>query len=158
LFNWLAPVIDGARCLDLFAGTGALGFEAASRGAAEVIMVDRDPVVVEHLRGQARALRVEGVTVIAADAEQWLAQVEGRFDVIFLDPPFGAAELPRCCARLAAASLLAPGGFAYLETDAAFHAVALPDAWRIHRKRRAGRVRYMLATPVAAGEVPRERA
>jgi len=89
LFNWLGPRVEGARCLDLFAGTGALGFEAASRGAAQVVMVEQASRAVAQLRSHAAALLADVVEVVDREALSWLGGRFRRFDIVFLDPPFG---------------------------------------------------------------------
>ena len=93
LFNWLQTQIPGARCLDLFAGSGSLGFEAASRGAAEVIMVERDPTVVGCLQASAERLSAAQVTILQTDAATYLQTSPDPFDIVFLDPPFQSALL-----------------------------------------------------------------
>lgn len=151
LFNWLAPDIEGARCVDLFAGTGALGLEAASRGAARVVLVERDAAIARHLREQANALDTGDVTqVVHADAFDWLVACTDRFDVVFLDPPFGGVDVPDLLARLADRAILAPGARVYVESAAGDASAQPPPDWRIVRERRAGRVRYYLASPPAA--------
>jgi len=150
LFNWLATAIRGARCLDLFAGSGVLGLEALSRGAASVVLVDRDPVVVRHLGQQAGTLGTDAASVVRADAPEWLARAAGPFDVVFLDPPFGAGLLPGLLRQLGRPGLLAPGAFVYIERAAAEGPPALPEGWHLHRSGRAGDVGYHLA--VAPGE------
>lgn len=139
LFNWLGQRLDGLACIDLFAGSGALGFEALSRGAARVVMVERDRQAVASLRENARALDASGLEVVHADALGYLAAPGERFDVAFVDPPYAS--------DLAAAALhalprrLAPGARVYVES-----AVPLdPGAgWRELRHDRAGAVRYAL--------------
>jgi 16S rRNA (guanine966-N2)-methyltransferase len=145
LFNWLADDLPGARCLDLFAGTGALGFEAASRGASRVVMVERDARIVEHLREQARTLQAECVTIECADALAWMAHCAERFELAFLDPPFGALDPGMLLQRLHTAGILSPQARVYLECPDAGEAVAFPEGWSCLRTRRAGRVRYHLA-------------
>lgn len=150
LFNWLAPEIEGARCLDLFAGTGALGLEAVSRGAARVLLVDRSPRIVAHLTALTAQLGVsDQVTCARADGLELLARTPDRFDVVFLDPPFGAGLLVPACGRLAERGLVAPGGTVYLETELDAADLALPPGWALHRSGRAGDVRYYLARPGA---------
>src|SRR5262245_49744399 len=117
LFNWLAPVIEGARCLDLFAGSGALGLEAASRGAASVVLVDRDPRVRAALEASVERLG-GGVDIVCDDAFAWLARGGGPFDVVFVDPPFGEGLANRTCAALATSERLAPGARIYVESEA----------------------------------------
>ncbi len=145
LFNWLAPVISGARCLDLFAGSGALGFEALSRGAREVVFVDRDARVAGYLQETLARLNSNDAEVLVNDAQRYLKETSGKFDVVFLDPPFGAAMLQETCAALQAANCLTSGGFVYLESEAEAGEPVLPAAWTLFRSGRAGKVGYHLA-------------
>jgi len=145
LFNWLAPVIRGARCLDLFAGSGVLGFEALSRGASGAVLVDHDRAVVRHLQGVARELDAAGASVIAADALRWLGASRGPFDVVFLDPPFDSGWVPALLAKLDEPGCLAPGAFVYVEQRAAAGPPSLPSGWSLHRSGKAGDVGYYLA-------------
>lgn len=145
LFNWLAPRVPGARCLDLFAGSGALGLEAASRGAGEVVLVERSRPVVAALEAAVAALGAGTVVrVVAGDALDWLAPGRGPFDLIFLDPPYAGGLLDPALAVIHRAGLLAPGGRLYLEDRRAD--VPLPPGWRILRQGRAGEVRFALVT------------
>jgi 16S rRNA (guanine966-N2)-methyltransferase len=148
LFNWLATVVPGAACLDLFAGSGALGFEAASRGAARVVMVDRSPRVVAHLRDTARRLGAAEIEVVQAEGLAWLDACGQSFDVVFLDPPFGQGLLVPACERLQAHRNVRPGGLVYLESEHALGCPPLPPGWAVLRSGKAGEVRYHL---VAAG-------
>jgi 16S rRNA (guanine(966)-N(2))-methyltransferase RsmD len=139
LFNWLGQTLTGLDCLDLFAGSGALGFEAASRGAQSVVMVEKHPRVVQSLRETARTLGAASVRLVQGDALEFLRDPGARFDVVFLDPPYrlGLAEkalelLPRA---------LAPGGRAYVEGDAPI--VAVPG-WSELKRSRAGQVHFHL--------------
>ena len=143
LFNWLGDRVAGARCLDLYAGSGALGFEAASRGADQVVMVERDGLVVKRLREQAAALGADRVRVIRADARIWLESAAEPFDVVFLDPPYGSVSLGEICTRLERGSHLRRGAAVYLESP--LDDLELGAAWRILRSARAGRVKYHLA-------------
>jgi len=145
LFNWLAPDLPGARCLDLFAGSGALGIEAASRGASRVVLVERDLRLVRHLEQQVTALAAVEVEVVHADALQWLDRCAERYDVVFIDPPFGAMDMEPLLARLVASAALAPQALVYVECPADGDAVAWPPGWSVLRTQRAGRVRYHLA-------------
>jgi 16S rRNA (guanine(966)-N(2))-methyltransferase RsmD len=135
LFNWLGQRLDGLRCIDLFAGSGALGFEAASRGAAEVVMVERDARVAASLRECAHVLGAESVVrVTQMDA---LAYIEsaGEFDVIFIDPPFDSGLLPRVLAL--AATRLTPEGRIYAESGNPIE-VASATGLGVIRQARAG--------------------
>jgi len=143
LFNWLMPMLPGARVLDLFAGSGALGLEALSRGAASAVLVERDPALAAALRATAARLPGGQAAEIAqADALAWLvSQPQGAFDLAFLDPPFAAglwdAVLP------GVTRLVKPAGWLYVEAphDADF---AMPAQWRPHREGRTREVRYAL--------------
>ncbi|MBI1423578.1 MAG: 16S rRNA (guanine(966)-N(2))-methyltransferase RsmD [Gammaproteobacteria bacterium] len=145
LFNWLMPVIDGARCLDLFAGSGALGLEALSRGAAEVVFVDRDPKVVTYLRETLRLLKAEHAEVIQANALDYLAGAARGFDIVFLDPPYQSDVLLPCCQALESQAWLHPKAYIYIETASESPLPALPDNWEITREKTAGQVAYRLA-------------
>jgi len=142
VFNWLQNHIAGRRVLDLFAGTGALGFEAASRGAAEVVMLERDPQLATVLRANAERLKTPMVRVECADALAWLAQPpEPRFDLAFLDPPF-SADLWTATAK-ALTPWLAEDAWIYLESGHAAE-IALPPDWQMWREGRTRDVRYAL--------------
>ena len=145
LFNWLAPVIEGARCLDLFAGSGALGFEAVSRGAREVVMIEAVPAVARRLEENARQLGVEDrVRVLCTDALSWLDTAGDTFDILFVDPPFAADLAQRVIERLSRTGLMSANARIYLEQDAAQPLPALPAHWRLLRDKRAGNVAYRL--------------
>jgi 16S rRNA (guanine966-N2)-methyltransferase len=139
LFNWLGQRLDGAACLDLFAGSGALGFEAASRGAARVVMVEADRGVAAALRRSREQLAAAAVEIVAGDALAFLARGGERFDVVFLDPPFRQNALPALLAALP--PRLQRGARVYLE--AAQPAVAAAP-WRELKRARAGQVSYQL--------------
>jgi len=150
LFNWLSPRIHGARCLDLFAGTGALGIEALSRGAAGAVFVERSPVAVRQLNDNVKLLEAHGATVVRSDALDFLAQeAGGTFDIVFLDPPFAAGLLGESCRLLAERQLLATGALVYLELDRADVEPDLPDSWQVIKNKTAGKVRYMLVEATA---------
>ena len=144
LFNWLQQEIVGARCLDLFAGTGALAFEALSRGAAEVFMIESNPKIVESLKQHADTLGSEGHTIQLADAASWLRQGVNGFDVIFLDPPFGKGYIEQCCEAISEESLLNPKGLVYIESE---KDLALPKGWEIRKQTKTGNVQSMLIEP-----------
>lgn len=144
LFDWLAPVIDGARVLDVFSGTGALGIEALSRGARRAVFFEQD-------RGQARAiemdlarLRQDGGIVRRLDARVALATAAPEtFDIVFLDPPFDADLWAPAAAALEANGWLAPNAWVYVESGVD-DAWEVPARWRLHRRREAGAVRGAL--------------
>ncbi len=148
LFNWLAPVIVGARCLDLFAGSGALGLEALSRGAAQVMFVDRDADVVAHIRKHAALFKAEHATVIQADALDYLQHCNEQFDIVFLDPPYDAALLLPVSHALEQQGVLRDHARIYLETrDGTVN--ELPANWQLQRSKQAGQVAYHLAERLA---------
>jgi len=149
LFNWLSGSIEGARCLDLYAGSGALGFEAASRGAAGVVLVEKDATAVACMRDAAARLGAEQIRVVQADVHRWLQGPAEAFDIVFLDPPYGSTDLGALCARLAAGHWLARGALVYLETLHSADDPALPPGWQCLHRQKAGQVRYHLA---AAGD------
>ncbi len=152
VFSWLGPSLDGSTCLDLFAGTGALGFEAASRGAKRVVMVEQDPVAVSVLRDGCATLDATEIEVVQADALEWLESAQGSFNIVFLDPPFGRFEPAELCLRLEQSGRLEPRGLVYIETAADDRVPTLPHGWRLLRSQRAGQVRYHLASRDAAAE------
>ncbi|MGH8580852.1 MAG: 16S rRNA (guanine(966)-N(2))-methyltransferase RsmD [Gammaproteobacteria bacterium] len=144
LFNWLTPFIEGAACVDLFAGTGALGFEAASRGAARVVMIEKNAPLVRSLHRTVEKLGVENIHTVHADALEWLAGAASPYDIVFLDPPFQEELLPACCSRLVSQQWLAGNALVYVESRKdAPHSGWLSD-WRIWRQGSAGAVSYYL--------------
>jgi len=152
LFNWLAPRIEGSRCLDLFAGTGALGFEALSRGAAAAVFVEKSKRAARSLKESIVALDARGAVLREADAFDYLRATEdGPFDIVFLDPPFDTDRLDELCRLLAGGPLLAAGAWVYLEEDRNSAATELPDGWRVLRTKGAGNVRYSLVGSVTNG-------
>jgi 16S rRNA (guanine966-N2)-methyltransferase len=145
VFNWLQEIIEGSRCLDLFAGSGALGFEAASRGAASVVMVDQQPRVVEYLRREAEKLGATQVEVISADALSYLAISPPPFDVVFIDPPFRSDRLTESLEAMGSRRVVKASARVYIETEARAQTPPLPEGWRWLRNKRAGNVGYHLA-------------
>ena len=119
LFNWLQGRVRDARCLDLFAGTGALGLEAASRGAASVVLVEQDRRLCRQMIELGEQWPGgEVLTVVQADAVRWLERAGGPFDIVFVDPPFGAGHYAETLSALARPGLLAPGALVYVESAA----------------------------------------
>ena len=144
LFNWLAAVVPGSRCLDLYAGTGALGFEAASRGARAVVLVERDRRLADSLRAEAARLKVATATVVCDDAMRCLAgNPTEPFDIVFVDPPFDADAWAAACAALESGRWLAPDAWIYVESPRD-KAPAVPDNWTAWRDANAGDVRFAL--------------
>ena len=150
LFNWLQGEVAGRRVLDLFAGSGALGFEAASRGAAEAWLLERDPRQAQSLADSARRLKAETVNVVCADALAWLAQPGPNFELVFLDPPFAAGLWQAAAAALQPRLALQAWVYVELARDQAF---ATPAGWRLHRQGETREVRHLLfraESPAAA--------
>ena len=144
VFNWLQSYVQGAQCLDLFAGSGALGFEALSRGATKVTFVDNQRACCAALEMNRDLLNASArCSIFHGDSQQYLAQVEHPVDLIFLDPPYQAGLLQPTMATIAAKDLLAAGGRIYLETETGM-APVLPNGWKLLRSKRAGNVGYHL--------------
>ena len=142
LFDWLGPAVVGARCLDVFAGTGALGLEAASRGAREVWLVEQEPKLIAALDAMRTKLAAESVRVLRGDGPATLArQAAASFDLVFLDPPFGAPLAPRWLEQ--AARVVAPAGHVYFESAEEGPPV---EGLAVHRRLRAGAVHATLYT------------
>lgn len=145
LFNWLAPRIPGARCLDLFAGSGALGFEAMSRGAGEVVFVDNHSQAVKSLRDNIELLGEDKAEVVQADALHWLDKPAAEpFDIIFLDPPFRRDLLETCCQRIVSGGWLSSKAVVYVERESEATPPSLPEGWVIDSPKTAGQVTYGL--------------
>ncbi len=148
LFNWLQTVTPGAHCLDLFSGSGALAFEALSRGASQATLVDASPQVCRSLKTNLHALKAQNAEVIEGDAVRWLesqpVDQAARFDLVFLDPPF-RQDLVRLIAELLESrNLLAPNALIYVETEKELGNPELPDNWSVYREKSAGQVSYRL--------------
>ena len=139
LFNWLSPVIRGTRCLDLFAGSGALGFEAASRGADEVILVDDHADVINSLQQQIGVLDARQVRVVQADYGLYLRGQSRPMDIVFLDPPYRENLLPGCIEQLESGGWLADEAWVYIESGQD-NALELPGNWEPWRNTSAGQV------------------
>lgn len=155
LFNWLASRIEGARCLDLYAGSGALGFEALSRGAGSAVLVDIDDAVVQRLRQSARSFGAQYAEIVRADAFDWLQSADaGVFDIVFLDPPYGDESTGELCRLLARHGHLASDARVYWEHARSQAGPELPAGWKLERDKTAGEVRYALASagPAQAGK------
>ncbi len=144
LFNWLGTSLDGWRCLDAFAGSGALGFESASRGASQVTLLERDAKLVRGLRAVQERLKADDVRIDTAEALSWMARCAAEsFELVFIDPPFDAGLFEP--AMHAAARLVVPGGLVYLEADRAFDGSSFAaQSLGLLKHGRAGAVHYHL--------------
>jgi len=145
LFNWLSPHIQGQSCLDLFAGSGALGFEALSRGAAYVRMVDSHPAVIRQLKATAMQLKTEKIDIIQGVAPQCLqTHTTQPFDIVFLDPPFGHQLITACSQWLEESDYLANNARIYVEMAQNISKFCLPKRWEVLYNKQSGRVYYYL--------------
>ena len=152
LFNWLTPRMHGARCLDAYAGTGALGLEALSRGAASVMFVEKSPVAAKQLRRNIDVLDAGGATVHQQDTLDYLRGTAiGPFDLVFLDPPFSNARYGELCTLLGEGGWLRHGGLVYIEQDRDHPPPDLPAGWHAEKEKTAGNVRFMLVSPASDG-------
>lgn len=148
LFNWLGNRVAGARCLDLFAGSGALGFEAASRGAVQVVMVEWDGALMRYLSEQAHVLDADTVELIHKDARRWVQLTRpasmAPFDIVFLDPPFASDLMVLLCRQLEDGGWLQSEALIYLEMPERKGEPPLPDNWAVIQSGCAGQVGYYL--------------
>jgi len=155
LFNWLQGYISGARCLDLFAGSGALGLEALSRGASHVTLVDEDLRVVQQLQQNAITLDTEQAEVIWQQADEFLLGPTPAqpYDIVFLDPPFRDDLLGQCCKQLERHGWLADTALIYLESDRRRNFPELSSTWQVTHDKSAGEVAYrLLRRDINAGQ------
>ncbi len=149
LFNWLQAYLRGADCLDLFAGTGVLGLEAVSRGAATAVLVEKDRSAAVKLRQNVEKLAASQVTVLQSEAVAWLeGQKADSFDLVFIDPPFGKGLALSALKTLQAGRQLRAGGLVYLETACAEAIQPDPACWEILREKDMGEVRMRLLRPL----------
>jgi len=153
VFNWLAPYLPGAACLDLFAGSGAFGFEALSRAAARAVLVEKRQEVVAALRHNREQLKAEPADIVHADALEFLRGPAEAFDIVFLDPPYASGLLGPCVELLDTRGWLKPGAFIYLEAPEG-EAPPLPATWQPVRSKTAGQVGYHLARKKQNKEAP----
>ena len=144
LFNWLQPWILASDCIDLFAGTGALGFEAASRGAASVLMIEKHPLALEVLRQSIESLQAEQVNLRAGGAMTLIEDLKpNSFDLVFVDPPFDSNLGGLVLERLDKIGCVRRGGFVYIESPAS-KMIPPPDGWSVWREQEMGEVRMQL--------------
>jgi 16S rRNA (guanine966-N2)-methyltransferase len=146
LFNWLQNSVPGANCLDLFAGSGALGIEALSRGAAHCNFIDINSASCKTLKENLILLKCQDGSVSQSDTTQWLKhQIQinnaDQFDLVFLDPPFNKGLCQPLCEQLTESNLLSTRAYVYVETELN---VELITPWRLHREKRSGQVHYRL--------------
>ena len=144
LFNWLQADVAGSRCLDMFAGSGALGFEAASRGAGQVVMIEQDGEAAAALRRNIDLLGAGNIELVTGDALHWLERNRRSFDIVFLDPPFGSGVISRCCELLERGQSLSEHAKIYVEHAAGGAGFAVPAAWECLKAKTAGQVAYKL--------------
>jgi 16S rRNA (guanine966-N2)-methyltransferase len=150
LFNWLQQDIQEARCLDLFAGSGALGLEALSRGARQVVFVERSAEAASMLRVELARLGAGArAELLETDASLFLARPASAFDGVFLDPPFGQDALAQYVGLLDAGGWVKAGGWVYLESERSAGAPRVPEHWVLSRSKYAGEVGYHLARVAA---------
>jgi len=145
LFNWLQVRGTGGRCLDLFAGSGALGLEALSRGAAEVVMVEQDPRAAQQIRQHLQTLDCQTGRIEGCNAFSYLNGPATAFDVVFLDPPYKLDCLTECCQLLEQNGWLKDKALIYLEHSSKNSPPNLPDNWLLTRSKKAGETGYYLA-------------
>jgi 16S rRNA (guanine966-N2)-methyltransferase len=150
VFNWLQYDIIGSRCLDLYAGSGALGFEAASRGAKFVVQVENNPVACRNLKANALTLGAEQIICVQSDVFRYLANGAETFDLVFIDPPFNLNLAAQTCQWLEEKAWFAPYAKIYVETARSYPLKAIPENWRLLKQKTAGEVMYHLFERVAS--------
>ncbi len=144
LFNWIAQDIPYTKCLDLFAGSGGLGFEAASRQAKQVVMLELNTKAYQQLMCNISTLKTDKVQAINTDALTYLKSTGSPFDIIFVDPPFRQGLLEQCLELLEQNNWLAENAMIYIETEKELALTHLPDNWSLYREKTAGQVTYRL--------------
>jgi len=160
LFNWLAPVIQGARCLDCFAGSGALGIEALSRYAGSATLLEFEKPVAQQLEKNLALLNAQNGQVVNVNTLNWLSKNGQVYDVVFLDPPFRKGILQDTIGLLDANGWLADEAWIYIESEVEHGAIPVPASWRLHREKIAGQVAYRLyhrEVTLAADASPQEQ-
>jgi len=148
LFNWLQLSVPGARCLELYCGSGILSIEALSRGAKHVTMIDQSREAISKVKQSLKELSADPARYHCeqAFAQNWLSQENSLFDIIFLDPPFESPELESLLPLIKSKHLLSEDGFIYIESPQAILAETLPEGWTIYRNKKAAKVHYCLIT------------
>ena len=146
LFNWLQATIHGANCLDMFAGSGALGIEAVSRGATSSVLIEQDSKTAETLRESLKLLDTDKIIVHQADALQWIKSADQVFDIIFLDPPFGKNMIEQSMSLLAESECVSEQTLIYVESESVWQAEKNVE---VIKQAKAGQVHYMLLKTAA---------
>ena len=150
VFNWLQMDLPGSRCLDLFVGSGALGFESASRGAVRVVMVDSDSETVNMLRDNIELLSASQTEAVCSDALKFLSHCDQKFDIVFVDPPYRLDVIAQCCELLESKQCLSDHAKIVIECDASNDlseaSNGLPDNWQCSKRKTAGQAGYHLFT------------
>lgn len=144
LFNWLQNAVNGARCLDLFAGSGALGLEALSRGATHVTFIDNSAAALKQLKEVLAHFKATNASVLQYDVRHRLTTPPEPYDIVFLDPPFGFGYIPVVCETLSQPGWLNPNAYIYMESESTLTDLSLPDTWEIIKEKVAGNVCYRL--------------
>lgn len=145
LFNWLAPYIQDTHCLDAFAGSGALSFEALSRGAKSVVMVDQSDTAIKTLKENAIQLKTDAIEFHHGEFQKIIHKLKHRkFDIVFLDPPFHQDLISVSVELLENSGCLAAGALIYIEAEASLTSLELPNTWEVIRSKKAGEVGYHL--------------
>ena len=142
VFNWLRGELAGARCLDLFTGSGALGLEALSQGAAHCVFVEKNPQAMRSLKDNLEMLGCHDAELVAGDALAYLHHTQDKFDLIFLDPPFAKDFLQQACQLIGQQQLLNDEGLVYLESELALDSLILPAGWQLLRNKKAGQAYF----------------
>lgn len=145
VFNWMQPHLPGSRCLDLFAGSGALCLESLSRGADEVVMVEKVRAVADNLAKNIQALKADSAKLVNTDAMQFLTGKPEPFDIVFVDPPFSESGLiNQCLSALQLKGWLKPGALVYVEASSDYQDLQYPPEWTLLKNKKAGQVGYYL--------------
>ena len=145
LFNWLSFHLPGSRCLDLFAGSGALGLEALSRGAGSAVFVDHTKDLAQALRSNLRLLKSDSGEVICQSVDAFLVHPPSQaFDILFMDPPFRQGWLATLLPMIESNNWVKPGGWIYVEHESELPSPEAPASWALHRQKTAGQVTYCL--------------
>jgi 16S rRNA (guanine966-N2)-methyltransferase len=152
VFNWLQHDVAGSRCLDLFSGSGAMGFEAASRGAAYVVQVENNAAACRCLKENTIALAAKQIKIVNQDVFHFLAGDAEPFDLVFLDPPFGKNMVVQCCQWLEDKGWLAKHAKVYVESECQSTLRGIPENWQLLKAKTAGEVGYHLFTVSESGQ------